>query len=76
MPKGRPALAGVRKFAKIDIGLTDSEKVEIESAAAKMGKRPATWARDELLRLAREINGPAVKPAKKKTPSAAKKPKA
>lgn len=73
MPKGRPALAGVRKFSKIEIRLTDDEKAELDAAAIKAGKRPATWARDELLRLAREINGPAVK---KKAVGTAKKPKA
>lgn len=73
MPKGRPAISGSRKFAKLDIRVTDDEKAEIDSAASKIGKPSATWARDELLRLAREINGPA---AKKPAKAPAKKPKA
>lgn len=67
MPKGRPAISGERKYSKIEIALTDSEKSELDTAATKIGQKTSTWARDELLRLAREINGPVTKkPAGKK----------
>lgn len=60
-----------RKNNNFIMRMTDAEKLEIETAAVAVGKRPTTWARDELLRLAREINGPAVK---KKAATPAKKP--
>ncbi len=71
MPKGRPAISGARKFDRLAVAVTASEKAELDAAAEKIGKPTSTWARDELLRLAREINGPAVK---KKAATPAKKP--
>ncbi len=76
MPKGRPAISGERKYGRLAVAVTDAERAELDAAAVKIGKPTSTWARDELLRLAREINGPAVKktaatpakkPAKRKT---------
>ena len=54
MPKGRPALAGTRKFSKLEIRLTDAERASLDAAAAGSGKPTSTWARDTLLQIAAE----------------------
>ncbi len=70
-PAGRPPLSGESKEQRIVIRATEGERAELDTAAVKIGKPTSTWARDELLRLAREINGPAVK--KKAAGTTAKK---
>lgn len=57
-PAGRPPLSDGRKNDKLVVRLTDAERAELDAATAKIGQRTSTWARDELLRLAREINAP------------------
>ena len=72
MPKGRRALDGVAKEGRLIIRHTDSERAILDSAAFIAGKPTSTWARDELLRLAKEAT--TAKPSVKKSPG--KKPKA
>lgn len=52
MPKGRPALSGVRKLGVLQIRHTDAERALLDAAAALSGKPTSTWARDTLLQIA------------------------
>gem|GEM_PF-4797920 len=69
-PAGRPPLAGERKQERLMIRLTEDEKATIDAAVAILGKATATWARDSLLTLAREViateSAAAPKPARKR----------
>lgn len=65
---GRKPLSSVAKFNRFVIMLTDSEREEIESAAALAGAPASTWARDLLLSAARsrvESNPSATAPKKR-----------
>lgn len=53
-PAGRPPLAGETKEERLMVRLTSAEKEQIDNAAIAAKKPTATWARDELLRLAAE----------------------
>lgn len=64
-PAGRPPLSDSRKENRLSTMLTDSERVEIDSAAAIAGQPTSTWARTILLAAARSANL-VKKPAKKK----------
>lgn len=65
-PAGRPPLAGTRKQERIEVRFTEDEKATIDAAVAILGKPTATWARDSLLALAREVIAAREKPARKR----------
>jgi hypothetical protein len=73
-PAGRHPLAGEAKSEPLITLLTDSERALLDAAGALAGKPTSTWARDELLRLAKEAT--AQEPATKKRAEPVKKPKA
>ena len=68
-PAGRPPLSDSRKSDRFQIMLTTDERALLDSAATFAGKPTSTWARDELLRLAKDATAG-------KRPGTAKKPKA
>jgi hypothetical protein len=57
MPKrGRPKLPGCKRRDKpLCIRLTDAERATIEIKAFLAGKEPSSWAREQLLKIAKRV---------------------
>jgi hypothetical protein len=53
---GKPKKPEKRKSFMLRVRMTEAENAEIERAAERSGLGKSTWARVELLRLARQVN--------------------